>query len=170
MKKSTTFIITLALIVLAGFLDFAPLTALATNNTKAANQSQYIVTAMHNNKLVALDCWDNNHWNKALTSPTILKWENKQARDISFLVVGPIKQINLIDSDGCFISKLKMKLLKNGAYQVDFVMEPDLAGNVCTIEKDGDPNYVLYRDYFFQIISTDSNITPQYTSVRYGIN
>ena len=170
MKKRTTFIITSAYIILASMLDFAPLTTTAANNTKAANQPQYIVTAMHNNKLVALDSWDSSHWNKALASPTVLKWENKQARDISLLIVGPIKQINLVDSDGCFVSKLKMKLLKNGAYQVDFVMEPDLAGTEHKIEKDGDPNYVLYRDYYFQIISTDSKIMPQYTSVRYGIN
>ena len=170
MKKSTPFIITFALIILASTLDFAPLTTTAATSTKANNQAQYIITAMHNNQLVALDSWDSSHWNKALTSPTILKWDNKQVRNISFLIVGSIKQINLIDSDGNFIAKLNLKLLKNGAYQVDFVMEPDLAGNKCIIEKNGDPNYVLYYDFYFQIISTNNNIIPQYTSVRYGIN
>lgn len=167
MKKTRIFIITLVLIVLASILDFAPLTT-AAKGKKAENQSQYIITALHNNKLVALDCWDSDHWTKAIASPTVLKWENKKAQDISFLIVGPVKQINVVDSDGNFLAKLAPTKLKNGAYQVDFVMEEGLEGAYTT--KPDNPNYVLTRDYYFEIISSDSKILPQYTSVRYGIN
>lgn len=151
-------------------------TEVAVTNTapaadkKAENKPLYIITAMYNNELVALDCWDTNHRNKALTSPTILKWPGNQCRDIELHIVVKVKQVNLVDSNFNFVAKLKVTTLKNGAQVVKFVMDPELAGTEHTIEKDGDPNYVLYRDYYFQIISTDSNITPQYTSVRYGIN
>ncbi len=164
MKKRTTFIVTLVFIVLASFLDFAPITTVAANGKKAENQSQYIITALYNGELEPLDCWDTDHRNKALTSPTVLNWPGKVCRDLSLLVVGPqIKQINLVDSEFNFIAKLKFKLLKNGAYQVDFVMDPDMAGTLHT--KKDDPNYIENADFYFEIITTTSVV--QYTSVRY---
>lgn len=163
-KRIATFIITLALIVLASMLDFAPLTTRATNGKKAENQPLYIITAMYNGELEPLDCWDTNHRNKVLTSPTVLNWPGKVCRNISLLIVGPqIKQINLVDSEFNFVEKLKFKLLKNGAYQVDFVMDPESAGTLHT--KKDDPDFIENADFYFEIIPTTGVV--QYTSVRY---
>lgn len=166
MKKSSTFIITLALIVLASLFDFAPLTTAASNNTKAANQPFYIVTAMYNNELVALDSWDVNHKNNTLTSPTILKWPGNKCQDIQLHIVGKVKQVNVVDSDFNFMAKLKVTTLKNGVQVVKFFMNSDLAGTERT--KEDDPSFALTRDYYFELVAPDGTIN--YTSVRYGFN
>lgn len=185
MKKRTPFIIAVIFTVcsLANMIGShsaaatptqATVTEVAVTNTapasdkKAENKPLYIITAMYNNELVALDCWDTNHRNKALTSPTILKWPGKQCRDIELHIVVKVKQVNLVDSDYNFVAKLKVTTLKNGAQIVKFVMDPELAGTEHTIEKDGNPNYVLYRDYYFELVAPDG--TAYYTSVRYGFN
>lgn len=162
-KRTTTFIITLVLIVLASFIDFIPLSTEAADK-KPANEPQYIITAMYNGELVPLDCWDTNHRNTALTSPTILNWPGKVCRDLTLHAVGPkIKQVNLVDQDFSFIAKLKVKLLKNDAQVVEFEMDPDMAGTLHT--KKDDPTYVENADFYFEIVSTTGVV--QYTSVRY---
>lgn len=129
------------------------------------NTPLYIITAMHNNEFVALRCLDSNHRDEAISKPTALKWTNKQCRNIDIVVVGPqIKQVNLVDKDYCFVSKLSAKSLGNGSTCFHFYMNPE-NGNKQT--KKDDPNYILYSDFYFEFVSPDG--TVQYTSVRYGI-
>lgn len=146
-------------------VSFTSSTTPATSK-KAENQAQYIITAMYNGELIALDCWDTNHRNTALTSPTVLKWPGKQCRDIELHIVVKVKQVNIVDSDYNVLAKLKVTTLKNGAQVVKFVMKPDLAGTEHT--KPDDPSYVLNRDYYFELVAPDG--TAYYTSVRYGFN